>query len=51
MDPKRAQVYIYNNIFFSFAVDSRDQYEVLLCRFASSSLILKSTLIKTELWR
>lgn len=27
LDPERAHMYIYNNIFFSFAVDSRDLYK------------------------
>jgi len=27
MDPKRSHVFIYNNIFFSFAIDGRDQYK------------------------
>lgn len=28
MDPKPVQMYIYNNIFFSYAIDTNDKYEV-----------------------
>lgn len=28
MDPKPVQMYIYNNIFFSYAIDTDDKYEV-----------------------
>jgi hypothetical protein len=28
-EPPRAQIYVLNNIFFSWAVDSRDLYKVL----------------------
>ena len=29
MDAKPVQMYIYNNIFFSYAIDTNDRYEVL----------------------
>lgn len=28
MDPKPIQMYIHNNIFFSFAIDTENRYEV-----------------------
>lgn len=29
MDPKPVQMYIFNNIFFSFAIDTENKYEVI----------------------
>eukprot|EP01112_Ceratiomyxa_fruticulosa_P021253 TRINITY_DN7410_c0_g1_i1.p1 TRINITY_DN7410_c0_g1~~TRINITY_DN7410_c0_g1_i1.p1 ORF type:complete len:1364 (+),score=366.09 TRINITY_DN7410_c0_g1_i1:107-4198(+) len=44
MDPPRTHMFIYNNIFFSFAVDSRDQYKDFggdLIAYQSANLDLK----------
>eukprot|EP01114_Cavostelium_apophysatum_P000696 TRINITY_DN10635_c0_g1_i1.p2 TRINITY_DN10635_c0_g1~~TRINITY_DN10635_c0_g1_i1.p2 ORF type:complete len:129 (+),score=27.64 TRINITY_DN10635_c0_g1_i1:403-789(+) len=43
LDPKPIQMYIYNNILFSFAVETKDRYEEVEGRytFASANNVLK----------
>ena len=37
LDPKPVQMYIYNNIFFSYAIDTDDRYEEVEGRYTYAS--------------
>ena len=39
MDPEKTQVFVYNNIFYSTAVDTKENFKVLLRQWKSIRIV------------